>query len=131
MRLLAPSVGLAKMLQLVLAPTATLKLFSNNITPASGDTAASYTEVAGGGYASKSLTSANWGITNGVALYNSAQSFDFTGVTNAPGTVYGYYIVDASNVLLWAERFAAEVVPFTPVANSLIRVTPRIVFASA
>jgi len=131
MSLLAPNVGLAKIAQLVLAPTLTAKLFSNNITPAAGDTAASYDVVVGGGYANKSLTFANWSITNGVALYNAAQDWNFTGVTNAPGTVYGYYIVDAANVVIWAERFAAGVLPFTPVANSLIRVTPRIVFASS
>lgn len=127
MSLLVPDVGEVQALTKWLNQTLTLKLYSNNVTPAEGDTAASYTEVAGGGYASKSLTFANWviataaGVTS--AVYDS-QFFGFTGVTNAPGTVYGYYVVDGSNNLLWAERFSAP--PFTPVANSLIKITPRI-----
>lgn len=128
MSLLVPSVGEAAMLDLILNQTLTLKLFSNNRTPAEGDTAASYTEVSGGGYANKSLLSAGWSITTGdptYALY-TAQDFTFTGATDAPGTIYGYYVVDGSNVLLWVERFAPAVVPFTPVNGSIIRITPRI-----
>jgi hypothetical protein len=130
MSLLVPNVGEVQALTKWLNQTLTLKLYSNNLTPAEGDTAASYTEVAGGGYASKSLTFANWtiGTAAGVtsAQYTPAQDFTFTGVTNAPGTVYGYYIVDGSNNLLWSERFSESFLPFEPVANSLIRVTPRI-----
>lgn len=111
-----------------LSVTLTLRLFSNNHTPAVGDTIASYTEVSGGGYAAKSLASGTWNITSGnptVATY-TAQDFAFTGATSAPGTVYGYYITDASNVVRAAQRFSDLVVPFTPVDGSLIRITPRL-----
>lgn len=106
----------------------TLKLFSNNVTPAEGDTAASYTSVAGGGYAAKTLDKDLWTILSGDPSSGeyAAQDFTFTGATNAPGTIYGYFIVDAANVLRGAERFDAGVVPFTPVNGSLIRITPRL-----
>jgi hypothetical protein len=105
----------------------TLKLFSNNIVPGEGDTAASYTEVAGGGYASKTLVAGSWTITPGDPSFGLylIQIFGFTGPTNAPGTIYGYFVVDASNVLRWAERLPAANVPFTPIAGSSIRITPR------
>lgn len=108
----------------------TLKLYSNNRVPAKTDTAASYTAVAGGGYANKTLAYASWTIAAGasnfpaVATY-AAQDFTFTGVTTAPGTIYGYYIVDSDGVLRWAERFLEDVVPFEPVNGSLIRINPR------
>ena len=129
MTLVVPNVGEQSALNKLLNQNLTLKLFSNNITPGETDTAASYTEVSGGGYASKPLTFANWTVTPGAptaALYNAAQDFSFTGATGAPSTIYGYYIVDGSNVLILAERFAPAVVPFTPIAGSLIRITPRI-----
>ncbi len=110
------------------ADTLTLKLFSNNHVPIEADTVSAYTEVVGGGYASVDLLSGSWVITGGdptQALY-AAQDFSFTGVTNAPGTIYGYYLVDSGNVLRGAERFSASVVPFTPGNGSLIRVTPKI-----
>ena len=125
MSLVVPNVGEDRALTKILTDALTLKLYSNNVTPGEADTSASYTEVSGGGYASKSLTLANWGIIDGVALYNAVQSFSFTGATAAPSVIYGYYVVDASNVLCWAERFVESVVPFTPVNGSIIYLTPR------
>jgi hypothetical protein len=123
-----PNVAEQLILEQFVTDDLTLKLYSNDITPAETDTAATFTEIAGGGYASKILVSGSWIITSGdpsQALY-VAQDFAFTGVTNAPATVYGYYLVDSSNVLRGAERFSASVVPFTPENGSLIRITPRI-----
>ena len=127
MSLLVPNVGEVEMANKILNQNLTLKLYSNDRTPALSDTAASYTEVAGGGYANKSLTYANWSISaDGIATYNAAQDFTFTGTTSAPGTVYGYYVVDGSNILVWAERFPSGVLPFLPINGSLIRITPRL-----
>lgn len=125
MTLVVPNVGEVIVLDEFLAGTLTLKLFSNDIIPGELDTASSYDEVSGGGYSSKSINFAGWTITPGdpsTATY-AAQDFSFTGVTNAPGTVYGYYLVDGSNVLRWAERFPEAVLPFTPGNGSLVRVT--------
>lgn len=112
----------------------TLKLYSNNVVPAKANTAAAYTAVSGGGYADVTLDKDLWTITPGVtgppavatiAQY-AAQDFDFTGVTDAPGTIYGYIIVDSLNNLRGAVRFSESVVPFTPILGSKIRITPKV-----
>lgn len=106
----------------------TLRLFSNDRTPAVGDTLASYTEVAGGGYSSKSLQVTGWTIVSGnptVASY-VLQDFVFTGPTTSPSTIYGYYITDVANVIRAAQRFSELVIPFSPVDGSTIRITPRL-----
>lgn len=130
MTLFVPQASLAALLTDILGESFTLKLYSNNITPSGADTAASYTEVSGGGYLAKTLTSANWIITSGdpaVALYNAVQDFNFTGTTTAPGTIYGYFIIRVSDsTLVYAERFPPANVPLTPVNGSLVRLTPRI-----
>lgn len=129
MSLYVPEVGEASMLQRILNQDLHLHLFSNNHTPAAGDTVSSLTEVSGGGYAAITLTYANWTIGGGdpgVALYNTFQSFLFTGATSGPGTIYGYYVTPADNLtLLWEERFPADSVPFSPILDSLIKVRPR------
>ena len=134
MALKVPNARELEVINAFLAPALTLRLYSNDRTPAGTDVAADYTEVAGGGYASKPLTFANWGITGGdptIALYNATQQWVFTGPTNAPGTIYGYYVIETvSGLLKFAQRFAAGVVPFTPITGSVIRVTPRITVES-
>lgn len=107
----------------------TLKLYSNNRIPIVGDLVTDYTEVTGGGYASKSLAVANWtktSATPSVATYNAVQEFLFTGPTTAPGTIYGYYLVDASNALKWAERFTESLLPLVPINGNIIRITPKL-----
>lgn len=123
-----PNIGEGQVLRKLLNQALTLKLYSNDVTPAEGDIAALYTEVAGGGYASKSLAYADWVFTEddpSDATY-PIQIFTFTGPTNAPGVVYGYYIVDSSDNLIGVERFPALVLPFTPAGGSIIRITPVI-----
>jgi len=89
------------------AESQTLRLFSSNTFPAEGDTAATYTESSGGGYAAIGLTGTSWANTittgNGQVAY-AQQTFSFTGVV---GNVYGYYLTAASNtgLLIGAERF--------------------------
>lgn len=135
MSLIVTDVQEVAILTTLLTPALTMRLFGNDVTPAGGNTAASYTEIAGGGYATKPLTIANWTITAGapsVALYNSVQDWTFTGAINAPSTIYGYYITrDSDGLLMWAERFPVGNVPFTPIAGSVIRVTPKITCESA
>lgn len=109
----------------------TLRLFSNNHTPAHEDTNASYTEVAGGGYAAFALTGGSWTIVAGspsTASY-AAHSFTFTGATNAPGTIYGYYITDNNSKVIVAQLLTSP--PFTPVNNGdAVVVNPQITLAS-
>lgn len=101
-------------------------LFATNITPAETDTTGTYTEAAGGGYASKTLTGASWTVTGGnpsTAAY-AAQTYTFTGALTTNGTIYGYFVKRATTGdLVLAELFTA----FTPAANGdNIILTPQI-----
>jgi len=105
----------------------TLKLFCTNITPADTDTASTYasSEAQGGGYNAITLTSGSWTVTvandPSDAVYTQ-QTFTFTGALTTNTTVYGYYVVDADGVLIWAEAFT----PFTPANNGdTIKITPK------
>lgn len=102
-----------------------LQLFSSNTTPAEGDTAATYTIVAGGGYADIQLTAANWTITPGgpTTAAQPQQTFTFTG---AVGNVFGYLVIQRiSGKIMWSERFTNG--PFDIQNNGdEIKVTPSI-----
>lgn len=128
MSLKVPNAAELEIITYVLTPALTLRMYGNNVTPADGDTAAGYTEIAGGGYANKPLTFANWTIVAGTPTTASyaVQIWTFTGVINAPSTIYGYYVTrNSDGKLMWAERFPAATVPFTPAVGSIIRVVPK------
>lgn len=134
MTLVVPNVGEVVALNAITGKTAattlTLRLFSNNHTPAAATTAADLTEVAGGGYAAIALTPASWSTTGGSPTSSAypEQTFTFTGATDSPGTIYGYYLTNAAGTLVLAERLAAT---FTPAANGdTVKVTPTITLAS-
>lgn len=117
-----------EVLTTLLTPALTMRLYGNDKTPANGDVAANYTEIAGGGYVSKALTFANWTIVAGTPSSGSyaPQTWTFTGPVNAPGTIYGYYVTrNSDGHLMWAERFPAANVPFGPVNGSKIVVLPK------
>ena len=123
--------GEARILSIALGAAAqealTLKLFASNTVPAETDTAATYTEAVGGGYAAVPLVGGNWVVTPGdptVAAYPQ-QAFTFTGPLTGNPTVYGYYVVGAtSGKLYWAERLAAA---FTPAnAGDGLKITLKI-----
>jgi hypothetical protein len=105
----------------------TYRLFATNITPSETDTAATYTEAAGGGYASKTLTGASWGapsLGNPTSIAFAAQTWTFTGALTTNPTVFGYYVVRASSVDL---QFAETFTSFTPAVNGdNIVLTPQI-----
>ena len=127
MTLVVPNVGEVLALEQYLeSEDLFMRLYSNNVTPGETDTAATYTQVAGGGYAQKTLDKDNWTIVAGAPSTGTyaQQVWNFTGATTAPGTIYGIYVVDAAGVLRWAERFGASIVPFSPIAGSTIRYTP-------
>ena len=126
-----PNVGEIDVLTKYTEETLTMKLFSNNVTPGETDTAATYTEVVGGGYGNKSLVVGDRTIVGGApsSCAYPLQNFTFTGPTNAPGTIYGYFIVNGSGTLKGVERFPSGVLPFTPVAGAQINITPKL-FAS-
>lgn len=128
MALLIPNAAEVRMLGNIVNKTASedliLRLYSNNITPAETDTAATYTEVTGSGYAAKTLTGATWVVTSGApsdATY-PLQTWTFTGAA----TVYGYFLTETtSGIIKWAER--ATSAPINIVTNgSKIELTPTI-----
>jgi len=135
MSLIVTNVQEVEILTAFLTPALTMRLYGNDRTPAGGDVTANYTEIAGGGYANVPLTFANWSIVGGgptIGLYNAVQQWIFTAAINAPGTIYGYFITrNTDSLLMYAERFPSGSVPFTPIAGSVIRVTPRITCESA
>lgn len=102
------------------------KLFSNNITPAETDTAATYTETSGGGYASKTLAGASWTVTGGAPTNAAfaAQTWTFSGAVGGTGIIYGYFVIRATDVdIVLAETFS----PFTPATSGdNIVLTPQI-----
>ena len=131
MTLLVPNVGENIALAYLVGKTTTVRdliyrLFATNVTPAETDTAGSYTEAAGGGYANKTLTGASWTITNGAptsAAY-AQQTWTFTGALTTNGTVFGYYVTRVTDAdLVLAETFTS----FTPANNGdQILLTPQI-----
>lgn len=96
-----------------------LRLFANNVIPnANGsDTAATYTQATGGGYAPITLLNGSFTVTvandPSDAVYAS-QVFTFTGALTTNLNIYGYYIVDSDGVLITSELLAA---PYTPTTN--------------
>ena len=113
MTLLVPNVGEQVMLEAFLNKTApqnlVLKLYTSNTTPSESDTASTYTEATGNGYAPASLVSSNWTTTPGNPTVSSHPQVTF-GFTGALGNVYGYFVVQAvSGVLMWAERFPSAI----------------------
>ena len=129
MALIVPDAVEVIVLNFLLNTPLTLRVYGNDKTPAHGDSTSGYTEIAGGGYASKPLIFANWTITPGepsVAVYSPSQAWTFTGVINSPGTIYGYYVTrNSDNQLMWAERFPSILLPFSPIEGSVIKVLVR------
>lgn len=107
------------------------RLFVNNVTPAETDTAGTYTEAAGGGYANKTLTGANWNVTQGSPTEAdfAQQEYAFTGPLTGNATIYGYYVTRVTdNDLILAEAFT----PFQPQNDGdKVLLTPKITAATA
>jgi len=128
MPLVVPNAAEVRALQYILTPALTIRIFGNNVIPGPISVSATFIEIAGGGYANKPLVFADWLFTPNApsAAIALKKTWNFTGVINAPGTVYGYYVTrDADGLLMWAELFAAAIIPFVPINGSLIEITPR------
>jgi hypothetical protein len=130
MALLFPNNGEGDALQYLVNRAApenlVLRLYTSNTTPAEADTAGTYTEATGFGYAALTLTGASWGAPSEGAPSSIAyaqQTFTFTG---ALGNVYGYYLTRAtSGRIAYSERFSDG--PYNIVNNGdQIKITPTI-----
>lgn len=117
----------AAVLRLITAQVLTLRLYSNHHPLVVTDVFADFTAVVGAGYAPIVLNSVQWTITPGspsVALYSAYQTFTFTDTPAIP-TVYGYYVTNAVNLVVYAEQLFASGVPFQASAGQRIRIRPR------
>jgi len=106
-----------------------LRLFATNVTPA--QTGITYIEASGGGYAAITLTMGSWTVTTGNdpsdAVY-AQQTFTFSGPLTTNATVYGYYVTDGDDVVIWAEKFSTS---FTPAdSGDNIKITPKFQMSS-
>ena len=129
MALLVPNNGegdaLAAIVGKAAAENLVLRLYTNDITPAETDTAASYTEATFTGYAAITLTAANWTVTEGAPSDASYAQQTFTSSADqTPQSVYGYYFTRVtSGRIAWAERFPSG--PYVIANNGdNIKVTP-------
>jgi hypothetical protein len=102
--------------------TLELRLYSNNKVPAKTDVTGDYTQVTGFGYAAVTLDPNDFVYTPGDPSTAAFPQITFT-FTGAAGSIYGYYVVQAtSGQLMFANRFANA--PITVINNGdEIRIT--------
>lgn len=108
----------------------TLKLFKNNITPADGDSSATYTVADFTGYSDKTLTSSQSGSTwavptasggKGTSTYGTTQTWTAT----SDQTIYGWYALFASSgKVAGAQAFGAGK-PLTGANSDQLSIIPR------
>jgi hypothetical protein len=115
MSIIMPAEGERAILEALLDAELTVRLYVNDMAPGEHDTAASFTEAAGGGYAGKVLQFADWtfsGVNPTIAAY-PVLTWTFTGALSGTATIHGYVVTRADGTVLWAERMAG----FTPAAS--------------
>jgi hypothetical protein len=126
-------VGLPKMLDKLLTAygnTLQLCLFTNNYTPAAGDTLANYTEATFPGYARQAVS--NWipsTVAASVATSNADQKQFQRNATGTGQAVYGYFVLDGAGALLFAERDPAAPITLTNQGDTYL-ITPKFTYQS-
>lgn len=104
-----------------------LRLYSNNVTPAETDTAATYTEATFSGYAAVTLTGASWTITEGApsdAAY-AEQSFTADASIAALQNIYGAFMTRTTSGRIFASKDFSAARPVEN-ENDTIGVTPTL-----
>ena len=104
-----------------------LHLYKSNTTPAETDVVGTYTESTFAGYASATLTGANWTVSGTAPTQIAYAQQTFTrSSSGATENQYGYYVTRAVSAdLMYAERFSDAPVPITNL-NDAIKITPQI-----
>lgn len=102
-----------------------IHLYEADLTPGEATTMGDFSETGKSGYSAMTLTSSAWTVatitSNVTTASYSQQTFSFT--TGAD--IYGYYITDTGNALLWCERFTGA--PFRlPSGGGTIAISPRV-----
>lgn len=102
-----------------------LRLYVNDYTPALNTVFASFTEPSWSGYSPFSFNRFDWQSAviqdhQAIATYGTSPIL-FTQAVDSPTIVYGYWVTDESNHVLWCQRFDAPVMvnfqaplPITP-----------------
>lgn len=84
-----------------------IRLYKNNYTPVNGTVIGDLTQADFNGYTAGGTTLANWTTPTTVSSRAQTQADPVTwtkGVGGTGNSIYGYYVVDGSGNLLWAER---------------------------
>lgn len=107
--------------------TLTLRLYKNDYTPDEDSISADFTEANFAGYSAQATD--NWGdAEEGDGAYaqieEEAHLFVTTGAT-AGNSIYGYWLTDAGDNNVYAERFQAGPYDMS-LANLALLVTPRV-----
>lgn len=100
-----PLSGQVSMLEDICEEPCTLRLFANDIEPASDDGADDYQEAEGGGYAPKQIDLSMWTIGDDAVAMLARQIFTFE---SAIGYVYGYFVTsDEDGSVRFADRLSS------------------------
>lgn len=103
-------------------------LYKNNWTPAEGDTISAVTPADFSGYSTVGLaTFSSWASATFSTPRWTVTHADVTWTHNGGGTsndIYGYYVVDGSGNLAWAERYASAPVTLSGSGQSFT-VSPK------
>jgi hypothetical protein len=105
-----------------------LRLFSNDVTPAAGDSAAKYNEATFSGYSSITLSGFAWKIADGEQPEASYAEQTFRSSLDQPTqNVYGWYLTqEVSGDFVAAGRFNDAPNPISNLSDQ-IKVTPRVI----
>lgn len=133
MAIRVPDIGERRLLQAWLDYYGTnfiLHLYTNNHTPADADTDLTYVEASYDGYAPQPLTlgSVDPFPVAGRAVLTWEENTFVGDNPGGPFEVYGYYVTDELDHLLWAERFLTSpqiVSTETPIINVSVMLTLR------
>lgn len=130
MTLVVPDEGEARLLEYIVNKAApsdlVIHLYVDDVDLSSEDfNTGSFTESTAAGYSAVTLSGADWDIdtTSGVtaAVYSTSVVFSFT----EGDSIYGYYVTNSSDEMLWAERFPGA--PFNlPSGGGEISVRPQL-----
>ena len=101
-----------------------LCLYVNDYVPDEGTTIVNLTDCTATGYARITLTTTSW-TTSQVSGQSTASYAEQTFTITDSATVYGYYLLDASNNLLLVERFGTSAFVL-PAGGGQIAITPTI-----
>lgn len=108
----------------------TIRLYRNDYTPVAGSSEGSFTEANFTGYTSKSLTAptlaGSLDASNRAVVTWDAVTWTKSGATG--NTIYGYYCLNGSSELLWAERFDTPISMSTD--GQFLTILPKLTDAS-